>query len=183
MNKKKCIKCKKELSIDYFNFRSDTKKFRGVCKICSKGVKEPIKIKQERIQNLLSNGKKECGKCQKIKPLDDFCVDKHTVTGRASNCRSCVKTAHATQAHKDKSYVRRLKSLYKLTDYEINSFMSLDSCQICGLPFNDKRIKSCDHDHDTGSYRGALCRDCNIGLGLFYDNKESLLAAVKYLDK
>ena len=50
-------------------------------------------------------------------------------------------------------------------------------CQICG---GFQRL-SIDHDHVTGKVRGLLCSPCNIGLGGFKDNPESLLKAVEYL--
>lgn len=30
----------------------------------------------------------------------------------------------------------------------------------------------CDHDHELGSFRGYLCKQCNTGTGLIGDNKE-----------
>jgi hypothetical protein len=30
----------------------------------------------------------------------------------------------------------------------------------------------CDHDHEVGSFRGYLCKQCNTGTGLIGDNKE-----------
>lgn len=40
-----------------------------------------------------------------------------------------------------------------------------------------------DHDHETGVVRGALCRGCNLAIGYFKDNTESLLRAIQYLNK
>ena len=38
-----------------------------------------------------------------------------------------------------------------------------------------------DHDHKTKKVRGALCRACNFGLGLFQDDVKLLRKAIQYL--
>jgi hypothetical protein len=38
-----------------------------------------------------------------------------------------------------------------------------------------------DHDHKTGAVRGILCNHCNVGLGYFGDNLETVQAALNYL--
>lgn len=35
--------------------------------------------------------------------------------------------------------------------------------------------------YDTGKVRGLLCKNCNIGLGMFFDNIDFLESAVLYL--
>jgi hypothetical protein len=50
-------------------------------------------------------------------------------------------------------------------------------CGICG-----EKTKVCqDHDHLTGFIRGKLCRNCNLGIGVLKENKETLVGALKYL--
>lgn len=52
-------------------------------------------------------------------------------------------------------------------------------CEICGTTEN-----LCgDHNHETKKFRGTLCRTCNVGLGMFKDNKALLTKAIEYLGK
>lgn len=54
-----------------------------------------------------------------------------------------------------------------------------DGCELC----QKKESLVWDHDHDTGKFRGWLCKQCNLGLGLFKDDPNRLLKAVDYLKK
>jgi hypothetical protein len=40
-----------------------------------------------------------------------------------------------------------------------------------------------DHDHDSGAFRGFICRECNSGLGKFGDNVAGLRMACEYLER
>jgi len=50
-------------------------------------------------------------------------------------------------------------------------------CDCCG---NSGRIVE-DHCHDTGVFRGWLCNNCNLGLGLIGDNIEGVKKCLDYL--
>lgn len=56
------------------------------------------------------------------------------------------------------------------------------SCKICNMP-EDLSGKGLvvDHCHNSGHVRGLLCGTCNTGIGLFFENKRSLLNAIEYL--
>jgi hypothetical protein len=55
-----------------------------------------------------------------------------------------------------------------------------DHCECCGGPPGKKPLV-CDHDHQTGAFRGWLCNRCNLGIGQFGDTVEGLMRAVAYL--
>ena len=40
-----------------------------------------------------------------------------------------------------------------------------------------------DHNHETDSFRGFLCHNCNRGIGVFQDSVDRLNRAIKYLDR
>ncbi len=58
-----------------------------------------------------------------------------------------------------------------------------NKCGICQQAF-DKSLKACaDHDHDTQVFRGALCSECNLGLGKFKHDRNLLDAAIAWLKR
>ena len=56
-----------------------------------------------------------------------------------------------------------------------------NECMICFVDVSHN--PQLDHCHDTGEWRGVLCRDCNIGLGMFKDHTPRLINAILYLSQ
>lgn len=63
-----------------------------------------------------------------------------------------------------------------------------NNCKICGInvEFKGRYAKKrnyavLDHCHTNGHIRGVLCNECNVGLGVFKDNIDTLLNAIIYL--
>lgn len=74
--------------------------------------------------------------------------------------------------------IRNLKHLYGI-DISKEDYLYLLSkgCTICGS-FDDLCL---DHDHKTKKIRKALCRKCNVMLGMARDNITILEKAIQYL--
>ena len=54
------------------------------------------------------------------------------------------------------------------------------TCECCGTKSN-KEVLNLDHCHKYNTFRGWLCRSCNIGIGALGDNIEGLEKAVAYI--
>lgn len=112
---------------------------------------------------------KWCGNMfQPVAPSHLFCSDQ------------CKDTSFT-----DSYYKRTYGISFKEVEELLNSQNHL--CAICneeGFKMHDGVwTKLCiDHDHETGEVRGALCHNCNRGLGLFKDSVNNLKSAISYLE-
>lgn len=108
------------------------------------------------------------------------CGCKHikTSSNSTSYCRPC-RLYHA----KILSVLRKTNPTPTEEDY---------CCNICGKQEKDisahfgkhgvkKTVWRLDHDHDTGEFRGFLCDNCNVGVGKFGDDPETILNALRYV--
>jgi len=78
---------------------------------------------------------------------------------------------------------KRINSMEKKIPKNIYESMINDQNGVCCICKKEVVKMVIDHDHETGDLRGLLCNKCNIGLGFFDDNTESLKNAIKYLKK
>lgn len=62
-----------------------------------------------------------------------------------------------------------------LVEADIEAFNLASSCGICGKEFSGGD-KCLDHCHDTGVYRGALCRQCNAAIGKLGDDLDLVIS-------
>ena len=104
---------------------------------------------------------------------------------------SRIKSGEAVKDYKERYKTKRWEKLLKQYGVDQKSYEGMERAAemvgaICGNP-ETKTYKYVlcrlvvDHDHETGKVRGLLCRSCNVALGNFYDDRERLLAAVRYL--
>ena len=145
---------------------------------------------------------KQCSKCKQIKLLTYFGKNnksKDKLTGNCKDCRHQITMKcrndnpelYKNQQErwrndnktKIKSY-RKIKYLYGFTNEECDAMFSLQGgkCKICNRHQSEfKQRFHVDHDHETDKVRGLLCGECNLGLGKFKDNVETLEKAITYL--
>jgi Recombination endonuclease VII len=135
----------------------------------------------------------ECSGCGITQPVDQYSPS------TIRRCRAC-NTARAKR-YRDGLTQDKRNALYRMHRERVNGWKranqkrirvqqygltvsEFDSmpkvCQICGS-HEGERIHI-DHCHDTGRFRGLLCKNCNCGLGMFNDNTELLALALRYLN-
>jgi hypothetical protein len=116
---------------------------------------------------------KQCTKCLEHKQLSEFSKRERSKDGLHTQCKACrslYKKAY-NSTNKAKLATRRhdLSYLYKLTVEQADTILSR-SCEICGSNYR----KVIDHDHTTGEVRGCLCSTCNMKLGWYENNRDSV---------
>ncbi|AXG66349.1 hypothetical protein SEA_ANNADREAMY_222 [Streptomyces phage Annadreamy] len=112
----------------------------------------------------------ETGVCQECGPVE-------TKNGR---CKvAYLKHANRNRGYRYVSYKnadgKRFSIKVEERDRLFNEFGN--ACGICKTTENLKL----DHCHETSKFRGLLCNDCNLALGLFKDSTERLERAIVYL--
>ena len=94
--------------------------------------------------------------------------------GKRKQCQNC-----STLRHK-----------YGITTPERDAILESQDgkCKICHTEISfcgdsgiQRHVANVDHKHGTKQVRGVLCGMCNAGLGVFYDNTDTLLGAINYL--
>lgn len=142
---------------------------------------------------------KICNRCEEERPEGRFAKNKHgNLNGTCKDCYNKVKRDRyasdplARQAMLD----GQRKWKYGLSREEFDALLeSQGGCAICGVTEpGGKGEWHIDHDHACCPFapngsgrtcgkctRGLLCTGCNVGLGAFRDDVESLTKAIKYL--
>jgi hypothetical protein len=131
---------------------------------------------------LFTCGYKICGKCDEVKSINNFHLDKCTATKLTSWCKDCKKDYQDSNKRKIKS--SRLTKVYGIDIDTYDSMMTSQGgrCDVCTELLLGNTI-NVDHCHTTGKVRGLLCSPCNFLLGNAKDNTFILNAAIKYLEK
>ena len=129
-----------------------------------------------------------CTKCGKRKPRTEFYKNGVRADGSTvlrPDCKDCSRKRCRDNRNVEWEERWQAKRFYGLTLEEARKYWHAESCQICGSTDpKDRRQKfHIDHCHATGIVRGALCSNCNLGLGNFLDDIEIMRKAIEYLER
>ena len=117
---------------------------------------------------------KNCRTCNRYLPLESFEWYSGTSTWRRPECRKC---------RGEKSRTRNELKKYAPPITEDHT------CPICTKNLEEislykpKSMKTfvLDHDHEKKMFRGWLCSNCNVALGMLDENLETIKRAYNYL--
>lgn len=166
---KKCSDCLVEQPLDSFYKRSSGQPYRR-CKLCY------LQDKKERNQNRQHTvlTQRRCRRCMVVKLAGEFHANNSCRGGISTICKEC-------------QYVDNCKTKYGVDNIDLLMRMRDSKCDICkekfdGKPHIDHDHSCCSGDYTCGNcFRGLLCRDCNLAIGLMRDNPQRLRAAADYL--
>jgi len=75
---------------------------------------------------------------------------------------------------------KRQRRLRQGLDYDGELAKQSGGCAACQTPPTNRQLHR-DHSHRTGYFRGLLCGNCNMALGLLKDDPDRILALYLYL--
>lgn len=92
-----------------------------------------------------------------------------------------AKNVVAKRAYQLVAYAKAYKEGRKFGKRPAAPYPPPSKCECCGKK-SVKRL-SFDHCHKTAKFRGWICSNCNLGLGLFGDTLAGVRQAMKYLQR
>ena len=145
------------------------------------------------------DGMKICMKCGQNKSISDFPVNKIIKAGYDATCDACRKIQDQDYYQRNKELIKAKARAYNKTEHRVlyqrkyqrerdrylgeqfAGTVRAAICDICGQP-EPRGITVCDHDHETGKFRGWLCNRCNRTLGFVEDDIALLQKLIMYLE-
>ena len=111
-----------------------------------------------------------------------------------SRCNSCLYSEHRRWVESNPDRVReyRTKDSWTLAkrcarrgitpEQLIERYERQEEC--CAICKTEIELidSAIDHNHETGEFRGVLCKQCNRALGMFGDSTSVLKNALEYLE-
>lgn len=138
-----------------------------------------------------------CTACHEFKPWDDFTPRATGKNGRMSACRACKAARKRARRAADPEGTRARERQYeRQSGRHTRRRYGLDrgawDAQVaaqggrCAVPACNrlpKRRLVGDHCHVTGKFRGIICDNCNVAMGLTGDSPALLRALAEWLEQ
>lgn len=200
----------KKPSLEVGPLRGERKLGQSIHNLCACGEakdhrsKQCMKCKQKPVSEMTE---RICTTCKLVKSISEFRIRTRITPKPRSTCKKCesiqkreanLKKPGFTNAveirkwekdnpekhakSKIRTKVRRINLLHNLEQIE-NKLTNQRLCEICNQPPSTNEVLSIDHCHTSGKFRGLICNPCNLALGLFRDNIDTLKNAIEYLSK
>lgn len=178
METKLCTKCQKQIPLDGFYFRRrgkpDSWCKKCHCKDSNSYLKKNPKRRAYVKKWLLKHPNYEVEARKKY-------VQRHPERVAAQLKAWSVKKISLEPTYfRSKNYKNYGISL---DDYNVMLSSQGGVCAICSGFNEDGKALAVDHCHRTGKVRALLCRMCNLAIGNFKENTETMLLAIEYLKK
>lgn len=192
---KSCLKC--------FNKEKESK-MAAKKDLCKCGKLKDSRSVQCRACRDQEPPEKACKSCQAVYPIEHYhlrtngrggfkrrskckaCERKEAVVYRSQNMEKCKERKKRYDAsHPDKvaewSFRTRIKKM-GLDPETVMAYVKSHhgQCEICGVIPSYRKL-AVDHCHASNTFRGLLCSNCNLGIGLFKDDINNLQNAICYL--
>ena len=191
MQEKICSICKEKKPIIEFNKHSGCKfGVRPQCKKCHsiQSIKWQQKNKEHRQSYLKSWYKDNQDKVKEQREnYKDIKNEKRRLKYKYDEDyrEERLKQAREWQMNNPNKRKNQRLRQYGISFEEFNFLLEKanNKCEICGYSdMSDKKIfPVIDHCHNSNKVRGVLCSKCNLALGHFNDNIDSLKNAINYL--
>lgn len=144
-----------------------------------------------KFYNENSKTHKRCPICGELKDRSEFYKWKSRQDGLTAYCKSCFNKKNKGWQKENPDKLPTLderrdinrKRNFGLTGEQYDQMLvdQNNQCAICKSKI--KREAAVDHCHVTNKIRGLLCRKCNLGLGAFKDNADTIRKAIEYVKK
>jgi hypothetical protein len=125
------------------------------------------KVQRQQRKHYLSHRKKRLANSARWKEQNPELVQEY----------STRKDRRAIRAAARRRYQAKERGWAECTEYPAPP--TDNKCAIC----HREALLCLDHDHETGKFRGYICRDCNMALGKLGDTTEAIRRVLAYLER
>lgn len=147
---KKCNECgtEKEESEFYRDVRPGCTRREAKCKVCRRAQSKNSKINKIKIKyEIINDGYKECERCNQVKNIIEFQINRAVPSGRKKYCSIC-ENLHVNTNRRKNGPIHKPPCISKLVPEKTEYKSAL--CEVCNSKFstcrnNHKRCENCSN--------------------------------------